>query len=82
MERQKRSYGSKFGMNRRKSCQFCTDKSVKIDYKEVDTLSKFITDRGKILPRRMTGVCAIHQRDLATAIKRSRQVALLPYVRD
>ncbi|MBQ9949728.1 MAG: 30S ribosomal protein S18 [Clostridia bacterium] len=65
---------------RRKVCQFCVDKVEYIDYKDASKLRGHITERGKIKPRRMSGVCAKHQRDLATAIKRARQVALLPYV--
>ncbi|HPK14637.1 MAG TPA: 30S ribosomal protein S18 [Clostridia bacterium] len=67
---------------RRKVCQFCADKVEHIDYKDVARLRKFTTERGKIMPRRMSGVCAKHQRELAIAIKRARQVALLPYVSD
>lgn len=70
------------GMRRKKVCQFCAEKIDDIDYKDVDLLEKFITDRGKILPKRVTGTCAIHQREVARAIKRARIVALLPYVRD
>ena len=70
------------GMRRKKVCPFCSDKNLVIDYKDADTLSKYITERGKILPKRVTGICAIHQRELARAIKRARIVALLPYVRD
>ncbi|MDR3072264.1 MAG: 30S ribosomal protein S18 [Clostridiales Family XIII bacterium] len=70
------------GMRKKKVCQFCAEKNSKIDYKDVETLSKFISDRGKILPKRVTGTCAIHQREIARAIKRARVVALLPYVRD
>ena len=70
------------GMRRKKVCQFCADKDLKIDYKDVKTLRKFITERGKILPRRVTGACAIHQRDITTSVKRARIVALLPYVAD
>ncbi len=69
-------------MPRRKVCNFCVDKSTGIDYKDVAKLKKFLTEKGKILPRRMTGVCAKHQRELAVAIKRARQMALLPYVAD
>jgi small subunit ribosomal protein S18 len=69
-------------MRKKKVCQFCADKSLRIDYKDVDLLSKFITDRGKILPKRVTGTCAMHQREVARAIKRARIIALLPYVRD
>jgi len=70
------------GMRRKKVCQFCADKAEGIDYKDVEKLRKFVTERGKILPRRVTGTCAIHQRDVTTAVKRARQVALLPYVAD
>jgi ribosomal protein S18 len=69
-------------LKKRKVCQFCAEKNHEIDYKDVDTLSKYITDRGKILPKRVTGTCAVHQRQIASAIKRARVVALLPYVRD
>ena len=63
---------------RRKVCSFCVDKVETIDYKDVPRLRKFISDRSKILPRRVTGTCAAHQRELTTAIKRARHVALLP----
>jgi small subunit ribosomal protein S18 len=79
MERQKRG-GNRLG--KKKVCQFCADKNIRINYKDADLLSKFITDRGKILPKRVTGTCAMHQREVARAIKRARIVALLPYVRD
>jgi len=67
---------------RRKVCQFCVDKVQDIDYKDVAKLRKCISERSKILPRRTTGVCAKHQRRLMVAIKRARQIALLPYVTD
>ena len=67
---------------RRKVCQFCVDKVQDIDYKDVAKLRKCISERSKILPRRTTGVCAKHQRRLMIAIKRARQIALLPYVTD
>ncbi|QVK18227.1 30S ribosomal protein S18 [Mycoplasmatota bacterium] len=75
---------------RRKVCSFCVhnknhdakDRHVSIDYKNSDLLRKYVSDRGKILPRRVTGTCAKHQRELTTAIKRSRHVALLPFTRD
>lgn len=67
---------------RRKVCQFCVDKVDSIDYKDTAKLRKYVSDRGKILPRRMTGTCAMHQRQLTEAIKRARQIALLPYVTD
>lgn len=70
------------GMRRKKVCQFCADKIEDIDYKDVELLQKFITDRGKILPKRVTGTCAYHQRLVAKEIKRARTVALLPYVTD
>ena len=64
---------------KKKVCSFCVDKIDHIDYKEYSRLRKFITERGKILPRRITGNCAKHQRQLTLAIKRARNVALLPY---
>ena len=67
---------------RRKVCIFCADKVSFIDYKDSAKLRKFISERGKILPRRVTGTCAKHQRELTTAIKVARQAALLPYVCD
>ncbi len=67
---------------RRKVCQFCADKATFVDYKDIAKLNKFTSERGKILPRRATGTCAMHQRQLTEAIKRARQVALLPYVVD
>jgi small subunit ribosomal protein S18 len=65
--------------SRRKSCRFCADKEVVIDYKDVKTLRGFISERGKIIPRRIVGTCATHQRQLCTAIKQARQIAFLPY---
>ena len=67
---------------RKKICIFCADKVDYIDYKDTAKLRKFISERGKILPRRISGACAKHQRDINTAIKRARQVALLPYICD
>ncbi len=64
---------------KRRQCNFCADKVECIDYKDTLKLRRYITERGKILPRRITGNCAIHQRDLTTAIKRARVMALLPY---
>ena len=64
---------------KKKVCRFCSQK-LKIDYKDADTLRRFITERGKILPRRITGTCAKHQRGLSTAIKQARSIALLPFV--
>ena len=64
---------------RRKVCEFCVRKVENVDYKDVVTLKKFVSERGKILPRRATGTCAKHQRKVTEAIKRARNVALLPY---
>lgn len=64
---------------RRKVCAFCANKVETIDFMDDVTLKKYISENGKILPKRMTGTCAIHQRELNTAIKRARQVAILPY---
>lgn len=65
--------------NKRKICSFCVDKAEHIDYKAINKLSRFITERGKILPRRISGNCAKHQRQLTISIKRARNIALLPY---
>ncbi|MDE7361679.1 MAG: 30S ribosomal protein S18 [Oscillospiraceae bacterium] len=67
---------------RKKVCQFCADRTEFIDYKDIAKLKKYMTERAKILPRRVTGCCAYHQRELTTAIKRARQLALIPYVAD
>jgi len=64
----------------RKSCRFCADKITHIDYKKIDQIRIFLSERGKIVPRRITGNCAKHQRALTTAIKQARAVALLPYI--
>lgn len=72
-------YGRRY-VARPKICQFCADKSIEIDYKAADMLRRFVTEEGKIRPRRQTGTCARHQRALARAIKRARQVSLLPFV--
>lgn len=69
-------------VRRKKVCQFCERKVQDIDYKDVETLQKYTTDRGKILPRRVTGTCAMHQRAVSTAIKRARVVALMPFDAD
>jgi small subunit ribosomal protein S18 len=66
--------------HKRKVCRFCVDSNIKIDYKNPAVLRGFLTERGKIMPRRITGTCAKHQRALAVAIKRARTLALLPYV--
>ncbi|HPS88196.1 MAG TPA: 30S ribosomal protein S18 [Spirochaetota bacterium] len=65
---------------KRKVCRFCHDKNAVIDYKDLKMVEQFITDRGKILPRRVTGTCAKHQRGVAQAIKRARIIALIPFV--
>jgi len=67
------------GIGRRKVCRFCADKTMLIDYKDSRTLGNFLSERGKIIPSRITGNCARHQRQLTLAIKRARTVALLPY---
>jgi small subunit ribosomal protein S18 len=67
------------GPGRRKVCRFCADKQSHIDYKDTKTLSNFITERGKLVPSRITGNCAKHQRQLTVAIKRARSIALLPF---
>jgi len=66
--------------HRRKVCRFCADSSMQINYKDPKSLRYFITERGKIIPRRISGTCARHQRSLTTAIKRARTIALLPFV--
>lgn len=75
-------YKKRGGMRRKKVCQFCADKNKTINYKDVETLKKLITERGKILPKRVTGTCATHQRQVTKAIKVARVMALLPYDAD
>ena len=83
MAEEKREYRpNRGGRRRRKVCTFCVDKVDSIDYKDTAKLKRYMSERGKILPRRMTGTCAKHQRQLTTAIKRARHLALLPYVTD
>lgn len=67
------------GFGRKKVCRFCADRDLIVDFKDQATLKYFVTERGKIIPRRISGNCALHQRDVAKAIKRARGVALLPY---
>ena len=67
---------------RRRICQFCVDKVKEIDYKDQDNLSRYVNEYGRLKPRRQTGTCAKHQRSLATAVKRARHIALLPFVAD
>src|SRR5512132_2017924 len=71
--------GGRRGFGRRKVCRFCADKNLKVDYKDQGQLKYFLTERGKIIPRRISGNCAKHQREVATAIKRARMLAILPY---
>ena len=68
------------GSGRRKSCGYCRDKVDQVDYKDVTSLKKYVSDRGKIRSRRITGACRRHQNQIATAVKRARELALLPYV--
>lgn len=70
------------GSGRRKPCLFCKDKVEQVDYKDIATLSKFVSERGKIRSRRLTGACRRHQSQVAVAVKRARELALLPYVND
>ena len=80
MERERSQRGGK--RPRKKVCMFCVDRVERIDYKDVARLRKFTSERAKILPRRITGTCAKHQRELTEAIKRARHVALLPFISD
>jgi small subunit ribosomal protein S18 len=79
MDDEKRGGGGGRGFSRKKVCRFCAEKNAKVDYKDQPTLKYFVTERGKIIPRRISGNCAKHQREVATAIKRARGLALLPY---
>ena len=78
-ERRPRPRGRK---PRRKVCSFCVDRVEHIDYKDLPRLRRYVTERSKIIPRRVTGTCAFHQRELTVAIKRARHMALMPYVSD
>ena len=69
----------KRSLGRRKMCKFCADETIKIDYKDASLLKYFITDRGKLVPRRLTGNCAKHQREISTAVNRARMIALMPF---
>lgn len=77
---QKKASKGKFRRTKRKVCSFCVDKISHIDYKNVAKIKRYTSDRGKILPRRVTGNCAKHQRKITQAIKRARMIALLPFV--
>ena len=72
-------YNPRFRKMRKKVCPLCADKDLVLDYKNPEQLRKFINEKGKILPRRATGACAIHQRDITIAVKRCRHIAMLPY---
>ena len=72
-------YNPKFRKMRKKVCPLCADKDLVLDYKNYEQIRKFVNDKGKILPRRATGACAKHQRDITLAVKRARQIAVLPY---
>ena len=76
------SFNRKRRKRRPKDCHFCVDKIEHVDYKEIEKLKKYITERGKIVPRRVTGTCAKHQRQITRAIKRARIIALLPFTSD
>ena len=75
-------YNPKFRKIRKKVCVLCSDKNFELDYKNPDQLKKFVNDKGKILPRRATGACAKHQRDITIAVKRARHIAVLPYTQN
>jgi small subunit ribosomal protein S18 len=81
-QRRRRPQKSQQNVKRRRSCRFCDNKEVYIDYKDEKKLQRFITEEGKIIPKRVTGTCAKHQRELVAAIKRARHLALLPFVSD
>ena len=70
------------GKRKKRVCEFCANKTDFIDYKDIHKLKKFVSERGKILPRRVTGNCAKHQRTLTVAVKRSRHIALMPYTQE
>lgn len=82
MERSEKSDYSRNRKSRKKVCVFCTERGAVIDYKDIARLRRFVSERSKILPRRVTGTCARHQRELVRAIKRARHLALLPYMSD
>ena len=75
-------YNPRFRKQRKKICVLCNDKDYVLDYKNPEQLKKFINEKGKILPRRITGACAKHQRDITLAVKRARQIAILPYTQE
>lgn len=75
-------FNPRFKKQRKKVCQLCSDKNFVLDYKNFDSMKKFVNDKGKILPRRTTGACAKHQRDITLEVKRCRQIAMLPYTQE
>ena len=75
-------YNPKFRKVRKKVCVLCASKDLVLDYKNADQLKKFVNEKGKILPRRATGACAKHQRDITLAVKRARHIAILPYTQN
>ena len=75
-------FNPKFRKIRKKVCTLCSDKNFELDYKNAEQLKKFINEKGKILPRRATGACAKHQREITTAVKRARHIAIIPYTQD
>ncbi|MBQ4037523.1 MAG: 30S ribosomal protein S18 [Clostridia bacterium] len=79
MDKEQKAFRPK---RKKKVCAFCAEKVEMIDYKDAAKLRKFVSERSKILPRRITGTCAKHQRELTTAIKRAREIAILPYISD
>ncbi len=81
-QRSERTTARRYFPPRKKTCRFCERNVKEIDYKNVDILKRYVADRGKIAPRRMTGTCAFHQRKLSTAIKKARLLALLPFIAD
>lgn len=82
MDREQKFSGNAANRRRKKVCTFCAENVEKIDYKDTAKLRKFISERSKILPRRVTGTCAKHQREVTEAIKRARHMALLPFISD
>ena len=81
-QRSERTQARRYFPPRKKTCRFCERNIREIDYKNVDILKRYVADRGKIAPRRLTGTCAYHQRKLSAAIKRARLLALLPFIAD
>lgn len=75
-------YNPKFKKIKKKACPLCSDKNFILDYKNIDVMKKFVNEKGKILPRRTTGACSKHQRDITIAVKRARSIAILPYSQD